>query len=59
MWPMASLPTKAPTQSDSSGGKRIGKIVARLGLAGFLVFLVKGLLWLIVPALLVMMGIQC
>ena len=56
---MASLPTKAPTQSDSSGGKRIGKIVARLGVAGFLLFLAKGLLWLIVPSLLVMVGIQC
>lgn len=28
----------------------------RIGLAGFLFFLVKGLLWLLVPALLVIFG---
>ena len=32
--------------------KRPRSLVARLGLAGFLFFLVKGLAWLIVPALL-------
>lgn len=31
----------------------------RLGLAGFTFFLVKGLLWLIVPGLLVTLGIGC
>jgi len=56
---MAPSPPNAPTKDDSSGGKRAGKIVARLGFAGFLVFLVKGLLWLIVPALLVALGIRC
>jgi hypothetical protein len=33
--------------------------VRRLGAAGFLFFLVKGLLWLLVPALLVRYGAQC
>ena len=56
---MASSPPNAPIQDGSSGGKRVRKMVARLGVVGFLVFLVKGLLWLIVPALLVVMGIQC
>lgn len=31
----------------------------RLGVAGFLFFLVKGLMWLLVPALLVRYGAQC
>jgi hypothetical protein len=31
----------------------------RFGVAGFLFFLIKGLLWLIVPALLVFFGIRC
>lgn len=32
------------------------KWIARLGVAGFLFFLIKGLLWLIIPALLVWWG---
>jgi len=56
---MASSPPNAPIQDGSSGGKRVRKLIARLGVAGFLLFLAKGLLWLIVPTLLVMMGIQC
>lgn len=31
----------------------------RFGVAGFLFFLIKGLLWLIIPALLVFFGIRC
>ena len=56
---MASSLPNAPIQDGSSGGKRVRKLLARLGVAGFLLFLAKGLLWLIVPILLVMMGIQC
>lgn len=33
--------------------KPIARWVARFGLAGFLFFLIKGLLWLAIPALLV------
>lgn len=33
--------------------------IKRFGVAGFLFFLIKGLLWLIVPALLVFFGIRC
>lgn len=32
---------------------RLPKSLARLGLAGFLFFLAKGLLWLIIPTLVV------
>ena len=31
----------------------------RVGVAGFLFFLVKGLLWLLVPALLMYFGVRC
>lgn len=31
----------------------------RVGVAGFLFFLIKGLLWLVVPALLVLFGVRC
>lgn len=33
--------------------------IKRFGVGGFLFFLIKGLLWLIVPALLVRFGIGC
>lgn len=33
--------------------------IRRLGVAGFLFFLIKGLLWLIVPAVLVYFGVHC
>lgn len=33
------------------------KWIARLGVAGFVFFLVKGLLWLIVPAAIVWLGL--
>ena len=56
---MASSLPNTPIQDGSSGGKWVRKMVGRLGVAGFLLFLAKGLLWLIVPSLLVMVGIQC
>lgn len=33
--------------------------VKRLGVAGFVFFLVKGILWLVLPGLLVTWGLQC
>ncbi len=33
--------------------------IKRLGIAGFLFFTIKGLLWLIIPAILVYFGIEC
>jgi hypothetical protein len=31
--------------------KSVAKLIKRFGVAGFLFFLIKGLLWLIIPAL--------
>lgn len=42
-----------PTQTLPGSGRRPPTWLRRLGLAGFLFFLIKGLLWLLVPALLV------
>jgi len=44
-----------PEPSPASPGSRRGwpARLRRLGLAGFLFFLIKGLLWLLAPALLV------
>jgi hypothetical protein len=33
--------------------------IKRFGAAGFLFFFIKGLLWLIVPALLIRLGVRC
>ena len=35
------------------------KWIKRFGVAGFLFFFIKGLLWLIVPALLIWFGVSC
>ena len=35
------------------------KWLARFGVAGFLFFFIKGMLWLIVPALLIWLGYSC
>jgi hypothetical protein len=43
-----SRPRRPATRSDR--GSRLRRLVRRLGVAGFLFFLVKGLLWLLVPA---------
>lgn len=51
--PPSTLPP-APRRLSS-----VGVWVKRFGVAGFLFFLVKGLLWLVVPALLVSFGVQC
>jgi hypothetical protein len=37
-------------------GRRGASWVQRLGVAGFLFFLIKGLLWLIVPAIIAYLG---
>jgi hypothetical protein len=36
---------------ESGGQSKIGKWIKRLGFWGFMFFLVKGLLWLLIPAL--------
>ena len=38
---------------------RLAKWLGRFGLAGFLFFLFKGLLWLVVPAMLIWLGVSC
>jgi len=39
--------------------KGSAKWIKRFGVAGFLFFFIKGLLWLIVPAVLIWFGISC
>ena len=63
---LPSMPTERPPSSEptppdapSSDGPAWRQWLKRLGVAGFLFFFIKGLLWLIVPALLVTLGIQC
>jgi hypothetical protein len=38
--------------------KGFAKWIKRFGVAGFLFFFIKGLLWLIVPAILIWLGIS-
>lgn len=45
--------------SDDDSSQPWQTWLKRFGVAGFLFFLIKGLLWLIVPALLVFFGIRC
>ncbi len=52
-------PPARPTDPDPAPRASVGAWIRRLGVAGFLFFLVKGLLWLLVPALLVRYGAQC
>lgn len=51
-----------PGLLSGSGASPIAKKsrpwIMRLGLAGFLFFLIKGLLWLIVPTALVWLGVR-
>ena len=55
--PPPSLP------SDSSDDRRppspVRAWLQRIGVAGFVFFLVKGILWLLIPGFLVTSGIQC
>jgi len=39
------------TQSQEDGGGQKSRWLARVGVGGFAFFLIKGLLWLVVPAL--------
>ena len=48
-----------PSDPSSPDSPRTDSWLRRLGVAGFLFFLIKGLLWLIVPTLLVTLGVQC
>ncbi|HYE95187.1 MAG TPA: hypothetical protein VD962_03190 [Rubricoccaceae bacterium] len=41
------------------GPSRLRRWVSRFGVAGFVFFLVKGLLWLAAPSLLVALGVGC
>jgi len=43
----------------SNEAKGFAKWIKRFGVAGFLFFFIKGLLWLIVPAILIWFGISC
>ena len=51
--PLPPDPNTAPPDAPAASGWR------RLGVAGFLFFLVKGLLWLAVPAIAVLFGVEC
>lgn len=51
------MPTK-PYQLWLSCSPFKSKWIKRIGVAGFLFFLLKGLLWLIVPGLLVYLGMN-
>jgi len=48
-----------PDPLDASSDAPAASWWKRLGVAGFLFFLVKGLLWLAVPALAVLFGAEC
>ncbi|HLM61938.1 MAG TPA: hypothetical protein VK308_14125 [Pyrinomonadaceae bacterium] len=39
--------------------KNFARWIKRFGVAGFLFFFIKGLLWLIVPTLLIWLGVSC
>ena len=41
--------TQDPT-SDTEQSGRMARLLKRFGIAGFLFFFIKGLLWLIIPA---------
>ena len=44
---------------DEKQKTSFAKLIKRFGIFGFLFFLIKGLLWLIVPAVLIWFGISC
>jgi hypothetical protein len=48
--PSQALEPPASAAETPPGSRRVPSWMRRLGLAGFLFFLVKGLLWLLVPA---------
>ena len=52
-------PAPADLQDDAPAPRNLAVWLRRFGVAGFLFFLVKGLLWLSLPALLVFFGVQC
>ncbi len=55
--PDAPLPRAQPeAPAAEPEASPVGRWLKRFGVAGFLFFLVKGLLWLIVPALLIFFG---
>lgn len=57
-------PSPSPADTEPAGGALaagswVPVWLKRLGLAGFVFFLVKGLLWLALPTLLVVFGGRC
>lgn len=58
---MRPAPDRPPDRRPDDPAARLTATawLRRLGWAGFLFFLVKGLLWLAVPALLVATGVDC
>lgn len=44
--------------ADTTHKNLFAKWIKRFGVAGFLFFFIKGLLWLIVPALLIWFGVS-
>lgn len=49
----------SPRPDDTDTPHRRAVWLKRFGVAGFLFFLGKGLLWLTLPALLVTLGVRC
>lgn len=56
---MFILEEEMSDQTKKTGEKSFATWIKRFGVAGFLFFFVKGLLWLIVPAVLIWSGISC
>ena len=44
---------------EAKSKSTLARWIKRFGFAGFMFFLTKGLLWLIVPAVLIWLGISC
>ena len=44
---------------ENKNTNKFTKWIKRFGVAGFLFFFIKGLLWLVVPAVLIWLGISC
>ncbi len=50
---MQTTPSREISRDRPAARRRVPAWLTRMGFAGFLFFLVKGLLWLLIPALLV------
>ncbi|MDQ3063007.1 MAG: alanyl-tRNA synthetase [Acidobacteriota bacterium] len=45
--------------NHSTESRGFAKWIKRFGVVGFLFFFIKGLLWLIIPAVLIWFGVSC